>query len=68
MLVKQEVEGITTVKKSESHPIEQYWEEYKRQRQQASEQREKGGSVVADPAAVSPASGQLDNANFNGRL
>lgn len=63
-LVKQEVEGIDTVKKIENHPIEQFWQEYKRKREHAAEVGEKQGT---DPTAVSPASGQLDNVNFKGR-
>ena len=60
---------VETVKKSESHPIEQYWNEYKRQREAAAIASNEVAPVGYAPQANSaaPQSGVHDGANFHGR-
>jgi len=52
----------------ENHPIERFWNEYKRKREEAEEQRKESGHIADsfDPNSVSPASG-LDNVNLSGK-
>ena len=55
-----------TVKKHESHPIEEFWNEYKRKRQQAADPatQDPNSQEVVNPNSAAPASGQLDNINL----
>lgn len=59
----QEVEGLVSVKNQDCHPIERFWNEYNRQRQD----QQQSTNPVEDPGAAAPASG-LDNINFQGKF
>ena len=61
---------VETVKNLESHPIEQYWNEYKRQREAAAvAQTDTSAKVgfVPQMNSAAPQSGVNNGANFHGR-
>jgi len=68
---------MNTVKKYESHPIEEFWNEYKRKRQAAenntmsNEKMAAASSRPADmvnPDSAAPASGQMDPIGLQGKV